>query len=73
MQPNHLGHPLEQVSKRSVDKGEPLWSALVVGKDTGRPHEGFYGLARRMRDEYADLADEVLWQRELERCYAAAR
>lgn len=72
MQPNHLGQPLEQVSKRAAARGEPIWSALVVGRETRRPHEGFYGLARRMRPEYADLEDEVLWEKERERCYAAA-
>lgn len=73
LQPNHLGGLLEQVSKRAGEKDEPIWSALVVGKETRRPHEGFYVLARRMRPEYADLDDEVLWEKERERCYAAAR
>ncbi|WP_158289858.1 hypothetical protein [Micromonospora sp. S4605] len=45
----------------------------MVGKDTRRPHEGFYALARRLRSEYANLDDEVLWQKERERCYAGAR
>ncbi|MEH1057141.1 hypothetical protein V6U89_18305 [Micromonospora sp. CPCC 206171] len=45
----------------------------MVGKETQGPHEGFYGLARRMRSDCAGLDDEVLWEKERERCYAAAR
>ncbi|MEV1143932.1 hypothetical protein [Micromonospora sp. NPDC049799] len=71
--PHYLGPQLEKVSVRAAGLSEPIWSALVVGKDTRRPHEGFYGLARRMREEYKDLTDDVLWEQERERCYAAAR
>lgn len=73
LQANFLSQPLAQVSERAAERNEPIWSALVVGKETGRPHEGFYALARRLRSEYANLDDEVLWQKECERCYAAAR
>ncbi|MEU4712087.1 hypothetical protein AB0F73_00225 [Micromonospora purpureochromogenes] len=73
LQANFLSRPLAEVSERAANRGEPIWSALVVGKDTGRPHEGFYALGRRLRPEYANLDDEVLWQKERERCYAAAR
>ncbi|MEU4645169.1 hypothetical protein [Micromonospora sp. NPDC023814] len=73
LQANFLSQPLAQVSERAAERGDPIWSALVVGKDTRRPHEGFYTLARRLRSEYATLDDEVLWQKERERCYAAAR
>lgn len=73
MQPHHLGHPLDQVSRRAAEKEEPLWSALVVGKETRRPHIGFYGLARGLRPECAHLNDEDLWEKERDRCYMAAR
>lgn len=73
LQANFLSQPLAQVSDRAAERGEPIWSALVVGKNTHKPHEGFYALARRLRPEYANLDDEVLWQKERERCYAAAR
>lgn len=68
-----LGPQLEKASRRAAGRGEPIWSALVVGKESRRPHEGFYVLARQMRHEYADLEDEELWMKERERCYAAAR
>ncbi|MER6590369.1 hypothetical protein ABT214_00570 [Micromonospora purpureochromogenes] len=71
--PHYLGPHLDKVSERAADRGEPIWSALVVGKETRRPHEGFYDLARRMRPEYVGLDNEVLWEKERERCYAAAR
>jgi hypothetical protein len=71
--PRFLGPHLEQVSLRAGERGEPIWSALVVGQDSGRPHDGFYVLARRMRPEYSDLDDQIVWKRERERCYAAAR
>jgi hypothetical protein len=71
--PHFLGQLLDQVSHRAANKDEPLWSALVVGKDTKRPHDGFYGLARRMRPEYAGVDNEQVWTRECDRCYASAR
>lgn len=73
VQPQHLGHFLEQVSIRAADQGAPLWSALVVSKHSGRPSDGFYGLARRLRSEYQDLDEASLWQQERQRCYDAAR
>ncbi|GAB3159114.1 hypothetical protein GCM10027258_71660 [Amycolatopsis stemonae] len=73
VQPNHLGRFLEQVSARAADRDEPLWSALVVSKDSGLPSSGFYVLARRLRDEYAGLGDQDLWKQERQRCYDAAR
>lgn len=71
--PDFLSQPLDRVSHRAADKGEPLWSALVVSKETGRPLSGFYDMARRTRPEYANLADEEVWAAERDRCYAAAR
>ncbi|MGW4394130.1 hypothetical protein ACWEHA_02505 [Amycolatopsis nivea] len=73
VQPNHLGYFLEQVSLRAADQNAPMWSALVVSKDRGRPSEGFYALARRLRSEYHDLDESTLWHQERQRCYEAAR
>ena len=70
--PDFLSAPLDQVSSRAADRDEPLWSALVVAKGTGRPNSGFYRMARRVRPEYQELDDETLWVRERNRCYAAA-
>ncbi len=72
-QPNFLSHPLDQVSRRAAERGEPMWSALVVARDSGHPNPGFYGMARRLRPEYASLDDETVWQQELQRCYDSAR
>ena len=71
--PHFLSGHLARVSQRAAERGEPIWSALVVGQGTRRPHDGFYDLARRMRPEYAELDDQVLWKKECERCYTAAR
>ncbi|WP_206793095.1 hypothetical protein [Amycolatopsis sp. MtRt-6] len=73
VQPNHLGYFLERVSTRATRRAEPLWSALVVSKDSRRPSEGFYLLARRLRTEYADVDDRTLWLEERQRCYDTAR
>jgi hypothetical protein len=70
--PDFLSAPLDQVSSRAADRGEPLWSALVVAKESGRPSSGFYRMARRVRPEYQALDDQTLWERECNRCYAAA-
>jgi hypothetical protein len=70
--PDFLSQPLDKVSRRAFDKGEPLWSALVVSRSTDRPSSGFYGLARKMRPECASLSDDELWKQERERCYEAA-
>lgn len=70
--PDVLGHPLEHVSRRAVDRGEPMWSALVVSAETGMPGPGFYGLARRLRTEYRELADAEILRRESDRCYETA-
>lgn len=73
MLPHFLGNLLDQVSQRATQKDEPIWSALVVAKDDHRPHKGFYDLARKLRPEYANLDNDVLWQKERERCYTAVR
>ena len=73
VRPDHLGQFLDQASTRAAERGEPLWSALVVSKESGQPSSGFYVLARRLRIEYADLGNETLWQQERQRCYDAAR
>ncbi len=70
--PDILGHPLEQASRRATERGEPMWSALVVSSETGRPGAAFFGSARRLRPEYRSLGDDELWDLERERCYAAA-
>jgi len=70
--PDFLSQPLDQVSRRAAEKGEPLWSALVVSRDSGQPNSGFYGMARRMRPEYADLSHDEVWAQERDRCYGAA-
>jgi hypothetical protein len=70
--PDFLSQPLDKVSRRAFDKGEPLWSALVVSSNSGRPSSGFYGLVRKMRPDYAALSDDELWAQERERCYVAA-
>lgn len=44
--PDFLSQPLDQVSRRAAEHGEPMWSALVVSKDTRRPLSGFYEMAR---------------------------
>ncbi|WP_143047267.1 hypothetical protein [Amycolatopsis xylanica] len=73
VRPDHLGHFLDQVSTRAVRQGEPMWSALVVSKESGAPSVGFYGLGRRLRNEYHALDDASMWIRERQRCYEAAR
>jgi hypothetical protein len=72
IQPNYLGQFLDQVSRRADERGEPMWSALVVSADTGRPSSGFYLLAKNLRADYSTLDDQAIWQHERERCYAAA-
>jgi hypothetical protein len=69
---NHMGWHLGQVSRKSVEAGGPLWTALCVSRDASRPQAQFYGLARELRPEYANLGDEQFWGEECERCYAAA-
>ncbi len=69
--PDFLSQPLDKVCRRAFDRGEPLWSALVVSSSSGRPSSGSYGLARKMRPEYDALSDDELWAQERERCYVA--
>lgn len=69
VQPNHLGGFLERVSRAALERGEPLWSALVVSSGSQQPGSEFYPMARRMRPEYERLDDVVLWERERDRCY----
>ncbi|HEV7651905.1 MAG TPA: hypothetical protein VGP26_27430 [Actinophytocola sp.] len=70
--PDVLGHPLEHVSRRAVERGEPMWSALVVSAETGTPGPGFFAFARRLRAEYRELPDAEILRLECDRCYAAA-
>lgn len=70
--PDNLGHPLERVSRRAVERGEPMWSALVVSAETGTPGPAFYGQARRLRAEYRELPDAEILRLESDRCYALA-
>jgi hypothetical protein len=71
--PDFLSQPLEHVSMRAHERGEPLWSALVVSKGTQRPSSGFYDLARRVKPEYKSLTDQELWERERDLCYKFAK
>ncbi|MGI5151862.1 hypothetical protein ACQEVC_36795 [Plantactinospora sp. CA-294935] len=66
--PDFLSQPLDQVSRRAFDQGEPLCSALVVSRSTDRPSSGFYGLTSKMRPEHASLSDDELWEQERKRC-----
>lgn len=70
--PDFLGHPLEHVSRRATERGEPMWSALVVSADTGVPGPGFYAMARRLKAEYRTLTDAQVWELERDRCYEVA-
>jgi len=70
--PDFLGRPLAHLSHRAVERGEPMWSALVVATDTGVPGPGFYAIARRLRPEHRWLTDIELWEHERDRCYDAA-
>lgn len=70
--PDFLSHVLEHVSLRAAERGEPMWSALVVSAETGAPGAGFFGLARRLRPEYRALTDADLWACERDRCYDTA-
>ncbi|HEY7595798.1 MAG TPA: hypothetical protein VH969_21805 [Actinophytocola sp.] len=70
--PDFLGHALEHVSRRAAERGEPMWSALVVSADTGVPGPGFYGMARRLDPRYRALTDTQIWEIERDRCYEVA-
>src|ERR1700754_1110087 len=70
--PDFLGHPLEHVSRRAVERGEPMWSVLVVSAEAGVAGAGCYRLARRLRAEYAELDNAEIVRLESDRCYAAA-
>lgn len=70
--PDFLSHPLEQVSRRAVERGEPMWSVLVVSAETEVPGPGFYALARRLRAEYRELPADQIFRLESDRCYEAA-
>jgi hypothetical protein len=73
IKPDQLSQQLESVSRRAVDNGEPMWSALVVSVKTQRPMSGFYGMARKLRPEYEGLVDEDIWKFEIQRCYESPR
>ncbi len=73
MRPDRLGYLLGQVSRKSVDEGGPMWTALCVSARSGCPQDQFHQLARELRPEYAGLTDEQLWDTERELCYAAVR
>jgi hypothetical protein len=73
IQPNHLGQFLDQVSRRAIERGEPMWSALVVSSETGQPSSGFYVLVKKLRAEYSVLSEQDIWQQERDRCYEAAQ
>src|ERR1700722_3783222 len=64
MRPDRLGHFLGQVSRKSVDEGGPMWTALCVSARTGRLQDQFHQLARELRPEYARLTDEQFWEAE---------
>jgi hypothetical protein len=70
--PDLLSHALELVSRRAAERGEPMWSALVVSAETGTPGADFFALARRLRPEYRALTDPDLWACERDRCYDTA-
>lgn len=67
-----LSELLCQISLRSDAQGRGLLSAVVVRQDSGRPGNGFYGIAATRRGR--DVSDEVqCWQGALEEVHRAAR
>lgn len=70
--PDFIGKQLYQVSERAMERGEPMWTVLVVAKASRLPNEGFFEMARRLRPEYAGLEDAEIFRLERDRCYGAA-
>ncbi len=70
--PDFVGKQLYQVSERAFERGEPLWTVLVVAAGEQRPKSGFYEMARRLRPEYAGVEDVEIFRRERDACYSTA-
>ena len=71
--PDFVGKQLYKVSERAFERGEPMWTALVVAAGEQRPKSGFFEMARRLRPEYTGLEDEEIFGRERTLCYDASK
>ena len=70
--PDFIGRQLYTVSERAFERGEPMWTVLVVAAGERMPKSGFYEMARRLRPEYAPLGEDEIFERERALCYQAA-
>lgn len=64
-----VGRLLDRVNHHEFANGRPLFSAVVVAKETSRPGYGYYGCARGLK-HYASKDDDALWLEELLNVYA---
>lgn len=61
---------LGEISTHEHELGRPLLSAVVIGKDTNIPGQGFFTLAREL-GRYSGDDDVAFFARELSRVFGA--
>lgn len=63
-----LGTRLDEINRMEAENGRPLISAVVIGKETGMPGQGFFTCARDLR-RYSGKDDLAYWLTELRQVY----
>ena len=52
-----LGRYLDVICELEAEEDRPMLTALLISKDTGRPGEGFYDMARKL-NKYAGTTEQ---------------
>lgn len=63
-----VGQRLDAINRVEAENGRPLLSAVVIGKDSGMPGQGFFTCARDLR-RYSGKDDLAYWLQELQQVY----
>ncbi len=63
-----LGAMLDEINRVEAGNGRPLISAVVIGKETGMPGQGFFKCARDLR-RYDGKDDLAYWLTELRQVF----
>lgn len=70
---HNLGKLLGRLSEESQDEDGFMISTLAVLKNTGRPNEAFYDLAKQLRAMKANETSEDFWQRQVKAIFRKFR
>ena len=64
-----VGDLIGTISENEIAQGRPMLSVIVVGVD-GKPGEGLYSWAKKLKVMEEDEDEEAFWHKECEKVYS---